>query len=217
MTKVLVFESDPSFAGELLTKLGRIGCTVQVVDDGTRGLQVAAADRPDLILLSIELPRMNGFSVCNKLKKDAHLNGVPLVIMSGESSEETFEQHRKLRTHADDYVHKPIAFGDLLEHIRAFVTLDEHREGDLDGAEAPTPEPGELAARRRRATTVLEEITEARAKRKAAGLRDHGQHEHGAERLAKDVLAMAAEIDSLTGELQAIKEKMKQILILAKV
>ena len=124
MTKVLVFESDSSFAGELRVELGRLGCTVQVVDDGNVGLQVATADRPDLILLSIELPRMNGFSVCNKLKKDPQLKDVPLVIMSSESSEETFEQHRKLRTRAEDYVHKPIAFGELLEHIRVFVQLE---------------------------------------------------------------------------------------------
>ena len=61
---------------------------------------------------------MNGFSVCNKLKKDPALKDVPLIIMSSESSDETFEQHRKLRTRAEDYVHKPIAFGELLEHMR---------------------------------------------------------------------------------------------------
>src|SRR5215510_3212920 len=127
MTKVLVFESDPSFAGELRTELGRLGCAVQVVDDGNYGLHQAAADRPDLILLSIELPRMNGFSVCNKLKKDPALKDVPLIIMSSESSDETFEQHRKLRTRAEDYVHKPIAFGELLSRIQSFVAIG----GDL--------------------------------------------------------------------------------------
>src|SRR4030095_13434452 len=101
-----------------------LGCNVRVVDDGTAGLQVAAEDKPDLILLSIELPRVNGFSICNKLKKDNTLKAVPLVIMSSESSEETFEQHKKLRTRAEDYVHKPIAFGALLEHIRRFVTIE---------------------------------------------------------------------------------------------
>src|SRR5271154_2756481 len=124
LNKVLVFESDPAFAGELRTEFGNLGCTVSVVDDGNVGLQQAAIDKPDLILLSIELPRMNGFSVCNKLKKDTHLKDVPLVIMSSESSDETFEQHRKLRTRAEDYVHKPIAFGELLQHIRAFVPLE---------------------------------------------------------------------------------------------
>src|SRR5215471_18533395 len=122
-TKVLVFESDPAFAGELRNELGKLGCATTVVEDGNAGLQQAAAERPDLILLSIELPRMNGFSVCNKLKKDPNLKDVPLIIMSTESSEETFDQHKKLRTRAEDYVHKPIAFAELLERIQRFVPL----------------------------------------------------------------------------------------------
>jgi DNA-binding response OmpR family regulator/chromosome segregation ATPase len=122
-TKVLVFESDAGFAGELRSELGKLGCTTSVVDDGNVGLQHASTEKPDLILLSIELPRMNGFSVCNKLKKDPNLKEVPLIIMSSESSDETFEQHKKLRTRAEDYVHKPIGFGQLLEHIQAFVPL----------------------------------------------------------------------------------------------
>src|SRR5450432_3483483 len=129
-TKVLVFESDVAFAGELRNELGHLGCTTIVVDDGNVGLQQAASERPDLILLSIELPRMNGFSVCNKLKKDPQLKDVPLIIMSSESSDDTFEQHKKLRTRAEDYVHKPIALGELLEHIRRFVTIGE---GDGEG------------------------------------------------------------------------------------
>src|SRR5205085_9735175 len=120
-TKVLVFESDAAFAGELRNELSQLGCATLVVDDGNVGLQQAASERPDLILLSIELPRMNGFSVCNKLKKDPALRDVPLIIMSSESSDETFEQHRKLRTRAEDYVHKPIAFHDLLARIQPLV------------------------------------------------------------------------------------------------
>jgi CheY-like chemotaxis protein len=133
-TKVLVFESDPAFAGELRNELGKLGCATTVVDDGNVGLQQAAADKPDLVLLSIELPRMNGFSVCNKLKKDAALKEVPLIIMSSESSDETFEQHKKLRTRAEDYVHKPIAFGELLQHIQAFIKLGSVRPPETDSS-----------------------------------------------------------------------------------
>jgi DNA-binding response OmpR family regulator/chromosome segregation ATPase len=131
-TKVLVFESDAAFAGELRNELGKLGCSTCVVDDGSVGLQQASAEKPDLILLSIELPRMNGFSVCNKLKKDAALKDVPLIIMSSESSDETFEQHRKLRTRAEDYVHKPIAFGELLSHIRSFVQVGSSSTSGAD-------------------------------------------------------------------------------------
>ncbi len=133
-TKVLVFESDPAFAGELRDELGRLGCNTTVVDDGNAGLAQATSDRPDLILLSIELPRMNGFSVCNKLKKDPSLKDVPLIIMSSESSNETFEQHKKLRTRAEDYVHKPIAFGELLQHIQTFVELAPPSSSTVDAA-----------------------------------------------------------------------------------
>jgi CheY-like chemotaxis protein len=169
MTKVLVFEADPSFAGELRTELGRLGAAVQVVDDGNVGLQAAATERPDLILLSIELPRMNGFSVCNKLKKDPSLKDVPLVIMSSESSEETFEQHRKLKTRAEDYLTKPFEPGVRIERLAALgisapegavaapeaevVTIDDVEEIEstlaaLDAAAtAPPPEDdGELRA-----------------------------------------------------------------------
>src|SRR5580698_5745363 len=123
LNKVLVFESDPAFAAELRSEFAHLGCSTTVVDDGNVGLQQASSDRPDLILLSIELPRVNGFSVCNKLKKDPGLKDVPLIIMSSESSDETFEQHKKLRTRAEDYVHKPVAFGELLQHIQGFVAL----------------------------------------------------------------------------------------------
>jgi CheY-like chemotaxis protein len=129
-TKVLVFESDVAFAGELRRELGHLGCSTTVVEDGNLGLQQAASDKPDLILLSIELPRMNGFSVCNKLKKDPNLKDVPLIIMSSDSSDETFEQHKKLRTRAEDYVHKPVAFGELLQHIQGFVPLGAAPEAE---------------------------------------------------------------------------------------
>src|SRR4051812_21705821 len=144
--RVLVFESDASFAGELRNELQKLGCAVQVVDDGNAGLQQAASSRPDLILLSIELPRMNGFSVCNKLKKDPSLKDVPLIIMSSESSDETFEQHRKLRTRAEDYVHKPITFGDLLARIQPFVPLGSGGGGDVDHATGHPPARAPSAA-----------------------------------------------------------------------
>lgn len=129
-TQVLVFESDAAFAQELEVGLAAYDCQTTVVDDANAGLAAAANDKPDLILLSIELPRMNGFSVCNKLKRDAALKDVPLIIMSSDSTEETFEQHRRLRTRAEDYVHKPITVGDLVTHIQELLPLQSATEGD---------------------------------------------------------------------------------------
>ncbi|HEY3236154.1 MAG TPA: response regulator [Polyangiaceae bacterium] len=135
-TKVLVFESDSAFADQLKSGLARYGCQTSVVDDATVGLQVAHGNKPDLILLSIELPRMNGFSVCNKLKRDAALKDVPLIIMSSDSTEETFEQHRRLRTRAEDYVHKPIRFEELVSRIQEFVKLPQAGTADEEPIDA---------------------------------------------------------------------------------
>ena len=123
--KILVFESDVTFAEQLRSGFAALGGQTTVVDDANLGLQAASRERPDLILLSIELPRMNGFSVCNKLKRDPALKEVPLIIMSSDSTEETFEQHRRLRTRAEDYLHKPISFEDLLARIQPFVRIDD--------------------------------------------------------------------------------------------
>jgi DNA-binding response OmpR family regulator len=130
MTKVLVFESDPAFAGELRSELGNLGCTVQVVDDGNVGMQVASSEKPDLILLSAELPRMNGFSVCNRLKRDPALTGVPLVILSSEATDDVIDQHMRLKTRAELYLRKPIAFADLLANIRTLVPLGGDGEAE---------------------------------------------------------------------------------------
>lgn len=123
MPKVLVFESDAAFAGLVTTGLAQYGCDSQVVDDGETGIALAEKDPPDLILLSIELPRMNGFSVCNKLKRNGKLKAVPLVLMSSEATDETFEQHKRLRTRAEEYLHKPLTVEDLVAKIQPLVPL----------------------------------------------------------------------------------------------
>src|SRR5688572_25974852 len=126
MPKVLIFESDPVFASELRSGLEQHACAVTVVGDATEGLQVAASERPDLVLLTVELPRINGFSVCNKLKRDPGLKSVPLIIMSSDPNEDTFSQHRRLKhSRAEDYVHKPISFVELLPRIKNLVELPE--------------------------------------------------------------------------------------------
>ncbi|HEX2881674.1 MAG TPA: response regulator, partial [Polyangiaceae bacterium] len=121
MSKVLVFESDAPFAEQLKSELQALSHQVTVIDEPSMGLQSAAADRPDLILLSVELPRMSGFSVCGKLKRDTNLKDVPVIIMSTDATEETFEQHRRLRTHAEVYLKKPISFAELSKHLELYL------------------------------------------------------------------------------------------------
>jgi CheY-like chemotaxis protein len=124
MPSILIFESDPTFAHEIQGALLARQCTVSIVDDAALGLEKATSAPPDLILLCAELPRMNGFSVCNRLRGNPALQRVPVIIMSANSSEDTFQQHRNLaKKRADDYVHKPLSVAALLEHVERLLPL----------------------------------------------------------------------------------------------
>ncbi|MBK8695326.1 MAG: response regulator [Deltaproteobacteria bacterium] len=129
--KVLIFEYDRPFADALERAFARRGCSVRVVDDGQVGLDVALDDRPGLIILAIELPRMNGFAVCNRIKKHPDLKDIPLVIVSSDSPPETFEQHSKLRTRAEDYAHKPIDPEALIARAAAFVDIPSAHDSEI--------------------------------------------------------------------------------------
>jgi CheY-like chemotaxis protein len=123
MSKILLIESDGPFAQELSTALEARGLEARVTADGKEGLDLAKVDRPDLIVLCVELPKMSGYSVCNKLKKDDQLKSIPLVIISAEATTETFEQHRKLKTRAEGYLIKPFHPDSLLKTIEGLIEM----------------------------------------------------------------------------------------------
>jgi CheY-like chemotaxis protein len=118
---ILLIENDASFAREVTGALEANGFGVRTTGDGKEGLELAFDLSPDLIVLCVELPRMSGYSVCNKLKKDDALRGIPLVIISAEATPETFEQHRKLKTRAEDYLIKPFPPQTLVEHVASLL------------------------------------------------------------------------------------------------
>ncbi|MEM1414994.1 MAG: response regulator, partial [Myxococcota bacterium] len=130
--RILAFESDATFSDVLERGFAGRGVSLEIVSDGATGLARAEAHRPDLILLSIELPSMNGFLVCKKLKKNPELKSVPLVILSSDANaDEIFEQHKKLRTRAEEYVRKPVAIEDLLDCARRYVDVGETAAGSI--------------------------------------------------------------------------------------
>jgi CheY-like chemotaxis protein len=121
--KLLLIESDAAFAGPLSAALAERGFEVRVAPGGQEGLDLARAERPHAIVLSAELPGGSGFAVCNRIKKERDLAGIPLVLTSARAGEETFEQHRKLKTRAEDYLAKPFAADALVARLAPLVGL----------------------------------------------------------------------------------------------
>jgi CheY-like chemotaxis protein len=135
MAGILFIDAEQPFADQTSNALRARGFSVTLMDDGKEGLDIAAKDRPDLIVLCVELPKMSGYSICNKLKKDNDLKGIPLIITSKEATPETFAQHKKLKTRAEDYLIKPFSDDDLFEKIGALISLPSGDGGGASGLE----------------------------------------------------------------------------------
>jgi len=136
--KILIIESDPAAVQELIGQLSAFDVEVVTCSDPQQAVESVAASQPQLVLLRIELPRISGYSICNRLKKDAALRQIPLVVVSSNASPETFEQHKRLKTRAEAYLQKPFSVEELitligpLVDLRPLVTATPGGEGELD-------------------------------------------------------------------------------------
>jgi DNA-binding response OmpR family regulator len=113
--KLLVIEDEPRIASFLVKGLRAAGYAVDHVREGDAGLELAARDRPDLILLDLRLPDMDGFDVLKRLRREGER--IPVLILSARGQLE--DRVRGLDLGADDYLTKPFALDELLARIRA--------------------------------------------------------------------------------------------------
>jgi two-component system, OmpR family, KDP operon response regulator KdpE len=115
MPTILLVEDDPHMAEGLAYNLGRNGYAVLTAKDGRAGLQAALAKRPDLVILDLMLPLLDGFHVLERLR--AAGSRVPVIVLSAKADET--DKIRGFDAGADDYMSKPFGVGELLARIRA--------------------------------------------------------------------------------------------------
>jgi two-component system, OmpR family, alkaline phosphatase synthesis response regulator PhoP len=132
--RILVVEDDPDTAELLRIIIGAEGFAVTVVPEGETALAELARHPPDLILLDLMLPRMDGLEVCRRARL---ATTAPIIMLTARTS--TADKVRGLTLGADDYVEKPFEPGELLARIRA--QLRRQREWSGTGA------PGASSAR----------------------------------------------------------------------
>ncbi|MBI5549399.1 MAG: response regulator transcription factor [Deltaproteobacteria bacterium] len=124
MESILVVEDDPSIARGLKQNLVFEGYSVEVVADGELGLRFAVDEQPDLVLLDVMLPRMNGFEVLRELRRLEV--DVPVILLTAKGEE--VDKVRGLDLGADDYVVKPFGLAELLARIR--TVLRRRQQGE---------------------------------------------------------------------------------------
>ena len=119
-SRVLVVDDDPALAEMLTIVLRGEGFDTAVVGDGTRALPAVRELRPDVVLLDLMLPGMNGIDVCRAIRTES---GVPIVMLTAKS--DTVDIVLGLESGADDYVVKPFKPKELIARIRARVRRTE--------------------------------------------------------------------------------------------
>ena len=103
--------------------LKEIGVEVTTALNGEDGLKIALSIRPDMVFLDVQMPKMNGFVVCEMLRKEETTKDIPIILMSAVVDGESFERHSKLRYHADAYIQKPFMKSELQELVERYYSL----------------------------------------------------------------------------------------------
>lgn len=125
METILLVDDQPANLQVLLQTLGNVGCKLLVAKNGEAALAISQKARPDLILLDIMMPGMDGFEVCRRLKAKPETEKIPIIFLS--SLDETADKVRGLQLGAVDYVTKPFQPEEVIARVNTHLTI--HRLG----------------------------------------------------------------------------------------
>jgi len=117
--KILIVEDYNNIVEILTMRLNAMGYEVISAKDGQEGLTLARKEKPDLIVLDVMLPKMNGYKISRLLKFDSRYKDIPIIMLT--SRETKRDEQIGLETGADEYVYKSDRTGKLLKTIRHFL------------------------------------------------------------------------------------------------
>lgn len=152
MPTILLVEDELTLAETLRYNLEREGYIVLLATDGVQGLELARREAPDLIVLDIMLPRLDGLSVCRILRQE---HDMPVIMLTARQDE--VDRIAGLELGADDYISKPFSLGEFLARVRAIMRRSE-RQPRLAAREVLEASRLKIDTSRRRAWCEGEEL-----------------------------------------------------------
>src|SRR3954467_15134526 len=132
---LLCIEPDSDTVAEIRSALAPYGFGVESIPNGEEAIEWGRSHPTSLIILSVE-PRKVGYAICNKLKRSPSLREIPLILISGEETMATFEQHKKLKSRAEESLLKPLDMTDLLAKVDRLVGLGAPDADDIPEADS---------------------------------------------------------------------------------
>ena len=116
MARILVIDDDPAISELVAVNLEMAGYEVDQAEDGIKGQALALQIMPDLIVLDLMLPRVDGFTVCQRLRRDDRTGNIPVVMLTALG--QTQDKVEGFNAGADDYLTKPFEVEELLARVR---------------------------------------------------------------------------------------------------
>ncbi len=119
MKKILIVDDEKDIVETLAFMLKAKGFECICAYDGEEGLKLAKECSPDLIILDVMMPKINGYKICRLLKYDSKYKNIPIIMVTARSQEEDREIGEE--TGADEYITKPFEFNDIVEAIGRYI------------------------------------------------------------------------------------------------
>ncbi len=126
MTNILVVDDNPENLQLLAATLSEQGYKLRVAVDGEMALQSVKASQPDLILLDIMMPYLNGYEVCQQLKENPETSDIPIIFIS--ASNEVFDKVKAFQLGGVDYITKPFQREEVLARVKHQLTLQQMQQ-----------------------------------------------------------------------------------------
>jgi len=126
MNKVLIIEDDPGIIDLLEIHLKDLSCEVLKAMDGVKGVQLAKDEDPDLIILDISLPLMDGIEACQKIRMN---QTTPIIMLTAKSEE--IDRVLGLEVGADDYITKPLSVREFIARVKAIFRRTKLIQGSI--------------------------------------------------------------------------------------
>ena len=132
-TTILVADDNPDNLQVVEAMLGEFGCEVRVALDGEAALKSALAQPPDLVLLDIHMPKLDGYGTCEQLKDNEKTRDIPVIFASAMDAE--FNKVKGFELGAVDYLTKPLQLEELRARIGVHLQLARQKKALIEQAE----------------------------------------------------------------------------------
>ena len=119
MSKILIVEDNEMNRDMLSRRLERKGFQVVIAEDGSKGVDMSKSENPDLILMDLSLPVMDGWEATSTIKADNNTKEIPIIVLTAHAM--AGDREKALEAGADEYDTKPIDFKRLLGKIKDFI------------------------------------------------------------------------------------------------